>query len=967
MNTKNPTAGVCSTLLTASFFALTAPLTAQIAWTGTGTYTQDFSSFNGTEASLPTGFFAEADESPLPFVPGGAGGTVDGTNSTTGFRTFRLSTSPVDSNKRWFGIFEGSALSDSRLFAEIENTSGSTITALRVRYRTSIWRDGNRENSIRLKYNNSTGGFSSVSDSDVWVAKVNAGGNVAYDGNAPAYSDQRDVVIILPTPLANNATGYLRWQYSTNSGSGSRDGLGITDIQIDAIAEGTPLSWDGGSGDWSDENWAGDAWVTGRKATFAGTGSTLNVDDDFVVNGIQFNSTGWTLADNGGVLVLAGSVNIPTSGHTATINADLEGVDLVKNGAGTLVLGGNADLTGDLKLFAGTVRIGSGFTISNTARVDLGNNTTLDLDGNDLIVRGLNGAESGVIDIDGAILTLVQNGGGTSYRGAITGDGDIIKSGTGEQEFQDEVKTYTGDTVIDQGTLAVTLNGIMTNTAGIYVNGPETIANPTGYGELLLNRDETYLFGSALGSAPAITLEGGWIASDTDIVATLANPIVLNAPAGVDDDAQGRPDLGNQIYARGATGLLELSGAITGTGGFRKQAQGELILSNAGNTYSGGTNIRRGTLTIPSGGSLGAGPLLFTNDEEARTLNLEEDATVSLLDGNSPDPDEMGENNAFLVIASGVTLTVDQAEDVFFDGDLSEWVENSTRFQGEISGAGDFVKDGKGYLSFSRYAKILTGAVSINEGVLDVSAPAALAAVSEINVAQGGQLRLATNGTGVSYAFGGPINLGSTQRATGTDLILGRGFGILGGLRYDPASGVHSATISSAIVVTAAADIHVNGADKTLTLAGTFSGSGDLTRTGGGTVVFTGTASGYTGDITLDNGITLIGTGATLGSGIDITVNNGASLGGGGSVGGGVTYEDGSFADFDLAGGNQTLAVSGGVTVASGDTLTIRGANASGGRTVTIAAGSISASGATITAPGSASVVVGATSIVVTY
>jgi autotransporter-associated beta strand protein len=898
MKTTRKSFGAASALLVASILAL-PPLTAQIAWTGVGTYTQDFSGFNGTEASLPTGFFAEADESPLPFVPGGSGGTVDGTNSTTGFRTFRLTTSPVDPDKRWFGIFEGAALSDSRLFAEIENTSGAPITALRVRYRTSIWRDGNRQNSIRLKYNNSTGGFSSVPDSDVWVPSVNAGGNIAYDGNDSAYSSQRDVIITLPTPLPNNSTGYLRWQYSTNTGSGSRDGLGITDIQIDAISEGIARTWDGGSANWSTTNWDGGSWIAGRKATFIDPSDTVSVNGNFVVNGIQFSANNVTLSNGGGALALAGSVTIGNASHTATINADIVGADLVKNGLGTLVLGGDADLSGDLKLFAGTVRIGSTFSISNTARVDLGNNTTFDLDGNDLTVRGLNGAESGTVDIDGAILTLVQNGSGTSYRGAIIGNGDIIKAGSGEQEFQDAVKVYSGETVVEQGTLAVTLNGIMTHTAAITVNGPETELDPTGYGELLLNRDETYLFGSALGSAPSITLDGGWLATDSGVIATLENPVVLEVPVGVDLDAQGRPDLGNQIYARGATGLLELTGAITGTGGFRKQGQGELILSSSANTYSGGTNVRNGTLTVPAGGSLGSGPLLFTNDEDTRTLILEENATVSLLDGNSPDPAEMGVNNAFLEIASGKTLTVDQAEDVFFDAELEEWVEINTRFQGDILGAGNFVKDGLGYLSFSRYAKTLTGSVSINEGVLDVSAPAALASVSAINVAQGGQLRLATNGTGVSYAFGGPLNLGSTQRATGGDLQDDRGFGILGGLRYDPASGVNSATLSSAIVVTANADIHVNGVDKTLTHSGAFSSSGtyDLARTGGGTFVLTGMASGYNGTLTLLNGATVINT--TLGNtttpvsitvGYTVDAAAPASLSGTGQVNGDVNY-----------------------------------------------------------------------------
>lgn len=54
-------------LLSASLLAFN-PLAAQIAWNGSGTYTQDFSGFNGTSGSLPDGFFAEAEQSsPLSF------------------------------------------------------------------------------------------------------------------------------------------------------------------------------------------------------------------------------------------------------------------------------------------------------------------------------------------------------------------------------------------------------------------------------------------------------------------------------------------------------------------------------------------------------------------------------------------------------------------------------------------------------------------------------------------------------------------------------------------------------------------------------------------------------------------------------------------------------------------------------------------------------------------------------------
>ncbi|RRJ96430.1 hypothetical protein Ga0100231_021420 [Opitutaceae bacterium TAV4] len=908
-------------LLSASLLAFN-PLAAQIAWNGSGTYTQDFSGFNGTSGSLPDGFFAEAEQSSPPFVPGGAGGTVTGSDGTIGFRTFRDPASTEDLNKRWFGILEGSGLGDSRLFAEIKNTSGNAITALRVKYRAAIWRDGARENSIRLKYNTSTGGFSSVPDSDVWVAPINAGGNIAYDGNLPAYSSQREVVIVLPSPLANNATAYLRWQYSTNSGSGTRDGLGITDIEIEAVPTGgVQLPWDGGNGNWSSANWDGDNWISGRKAVFSNANNTISVNGNFVVNGIEFGATNVALANGSGNLLFSGTVNIPNSAHTATITATINGADLVKQGAGTLVLGGNANLTGDLKVYEGAVNTASTFTVSNTARVDLGNSTTFKLGGN-LTVRGLTGSESGTVNIDGAVLTLKQEGSNVSYRGAIIGNGDIIKTGVGLQEFQTTTKAYTGETAIVQGTLAVTRNGILTHTEAIKVYGPAT-EDENGndnldYGELLLNRDGLYTFGSALTNLPIITLDGGWLATDTNLVVTLANPVVLVIPTGADLDAQGRPDLGNQIFARGATGSLTLNGAITGEGGFRKQGQGTLTLASAGNTYTGGTNVRNGTLVVPATGSLGSGPLLFTNDEDTRTLILNADSTVSLLDGNSPDPAEAGVNNAFLQIASGKTLTVNQADDVYYDDEVGEWVENDTRFQGDITGAGNFVKSGRGYLRFSRYAKTLTGTVTVSQGVLDVSAPAALASVASITVEQGGQLRLSTNGEGVEYGFGGLVYLGSTQRAIGGNVQDDRGLGILGGLRYDPAAGVHSATLFSGVVVTANSDIHVDGQEKVFTLAGDLSSTGsyDLTRTGGGTVVITGTATGYAGTFTLLNGATVINTVlGQIGGEVDITVGATvgaaapASLSGTGAVVGSVAYAS-----------NATIVVDGSTPV-----LTING------------------------------------------
>lgn len=944
MNTKNKS---LSLALLAAIAALPGTTALHAAYPLATPYTEDFGAYLGTAGSLPANFTVDyvAPSSPYQGTGDGSGATIN-----SGLWAF------TNSNGTGFGILEGDQgagdLGDTRLFLQIVNDTGAPVYRLKVTYKVQIWRDGPRRNSIRLKYNTSTGGFSSLPDLANTPAPVDAGGNIAYDGNDSAYYTAVTAEFNLPAPLADTATAYLRWQYSTASGSGRRDGLAITDIRVESVAVGTDKNWTGGAGTWNPSggtDWSSGAWNNSGNynAVFGGSVGTVTLGGDIVATDLKFASSGYTIAGSD-ELTVNGRIDV-ASGLVASITAPIAGSGaLLKTGAGTLELGGANLFSGTLSIAEGTVKATADDTLPAGPTVQLSDIGVLDLNGHDLTIGGLQGDATGEVVVPSGSVLTIDTTGNFAYKGDVSGAGDVVKSGAGRQRFRNQPKTYTGGTIVENGTLEFTENAT-SSTSGILVSGNNI--DDANVSELLLTTDAN-ASSFTLGTG-TITLNDGQLAVE-DKEFEITNDIAL-----VGDS--------NGIYVRGADGYLAIDGVISGTGGFLKQGQGTLYLYEA-NSYTGPTNIRNGLLTIDGPNALGAGPLLFTNEESNRYLELYADATVSKLDGNSPDPDDGGTGpTAFIYIDDGVTLTVNQAEDVFYDGDLSEWVENKTRFQGDIEGDGDFVKAGKGYLSLSRYEKTLAGVVSIDEGVLDVSAPASLANVSAINVAQGGQLRLATNGTGVGYAFGGPINLGSTQRATGGDLIQGRGFGILGGLRYDPAAGVHNATISSSVVVTAPADIHVNGADKTLFLSGSFSGSGDLLRTGAGTVVFTGSASGYTGDVVLQNGITLVGVGSTLGNGISITVGSGASFGGGGSVGGGVTYEDGSFADFDLAGGNQTLAASGSVTVASGDTLTIRAANASAGRTATIAAGSISASGATITAPGSASVVVGSTTIVVTY
>ena len=94
---------------------------------------------------------------------------------------------------------------------------------------------------------------------------------------------------------------------------------------------------------------------------------------------------------------------------------------------------------------------------------------------------------------------------------------------------------------------------------------------------------------------------------------TLALPLKLDADLTVDVDRNG---------------TLSMEKLIEGPGSLIKTGDGRLLLSNARNTHTGGTVIRRGSLLVmASNGALGAGPVTV---HEAGSLDLEH------VDGTNP-------------------------------------------------------------------------------------------------------------------------------------------------------------------------------------------------------------------------------------------------------------------------------------------------------------------------------------------
>ena len=274
-------------------------------------------------------------------------------------------------------------------------------------------------------------------------------------------------------------------------------------------------------------------------------------------------------------VTLGGSPNrrmtIDTQGHSGRFSGMVDGNGaLVKAGGGTLILAGTANnYGGGTYIQAGTLAIAADGSLGQGMTVTMNDQSTLRLD-NDLSSNrdlNLDGPAGSRMTID----TQSHSGGWT---GLISGAGTLVKAGSGALNLSGGNNSYSGGTVISQGSVLVDADANLGAAAGSL-----TMNNQTA---LRLTAD-----------------------------ASSARQINLDGPAGSQ----------MSIDTQNNTGTF--SGQISGGGALVKEGGGILVLSGA-NSYSGGSIVKAGTLAVNSNAALGA-------DSGALTLN---DQTTLRLDGD---------------------------------------------------------------------------------------------------------------------------------------------------------------------------------------------------------------------------------------------------------------------------------------------------------------------------------------------
>ena len=660
-----------------------------------------------------------------------------------------------------------------------------------------------------LNWNNtSTSSTQAFVDGDIVTFDKSSGGVITLSGT------------VTPANVTVNSLGNYTFESGTLAGDG-----GITKSGNGKLTLSTTNTFTGevvvnaGTLAVTDANALG-ATSTGTRII---SGATFDIS-----NNITLAAEALTLAGTGvaGVGALTGSSGVNTVSGPITLSADTlitsqgtTGLDILTlsgaltGSSSTLSIGGTADTTISGNISGSGLalnKVGDGvLTLSGTNNTYSGGTT---ITGGKIIAT--TGNLYGSIT-DNAILQIDQTTSGT-FAGNITGSGELIKEGTG-------AATLSGTNTVS----TITLNNGTLVIAGSSALPTSGAANVTGGSTLTL---------SAAGTYGASTYTVNLSPTNTSSIALnigSGNAVTLASNLAIKSESQ--------IAVPGASGVLTLSGILSGNGKLLKSDLGKIVISGTNNNFLGNTEIQNGTLTLSAGSSFGSGTLTMNANGGLATLELNESATVSsLISGVSPSA------NSVISIATGKTLTIN---------------ESGTRTYGTAVGSNTFSINGLGGLTMAGSGELIldgtnsyTGLTSVTAGTLTANTSAAIS--SSASVGSNAILNLKDNQTLTSLAGSGEVRIADGKTFT------------LNNSSNQSFSGTFTAAGASSFTKSGSGSLTLSGANTNL--------ARDVTVSAGTVKIANNSALG-SGAVTITSGNVYAASGKTVSN--NITIGNVASSG----------------------------------------------------------------------------------------
>ncbi|WP_265596003.1 autotransporter-associated beta strand repeat-containing protein [Verrucomicrobium sp. BvORR106] len=333
-------------------------------------------------------------------------------------------------------------------------------------------------------------------------------------------------------------------------------------------------------------------WTLSGGAIIFDTAQTANIrlDGGVYESNNTFESGGFTRAVGTG----SGQVQWTANGGGFAANGGALTVNL---GTPSLVWGGTANfLTASGPLIFGSTSADNVVTWQNA--IDLNNTATAS------VVRTITVVNNANSTADYAIMSGVLSTSGT-------GSVNLTKNGSGLLELQ-AANTYSGTTIVNEGTLRLGVANALPATAGLTINalgaGVTATLDLKGFtqnvGAITLGGSTTSSTAQIIDSAGGglLTLGGNVTYSAT------GNPLGALISANVNLGSVSRTfDVGDSTTVVAPAAELTLSGIVSGSTGFIKSGAGRLLLSNNNNTFSGPITITAGVLSFTSIGNVNGG------------------------------------------------------------------------------------------------------------------------------------------------------------------------------------------------------------------------------------------------------------------------------------------------------------------------------------------------------------------------
>ena len=476
-------------------------------------------------------------------------------------------------------------------------------------------------------------------------------------------------------------------------------------------------------------------------------GIVSNSGEAVTINGTSTSAFGALRAGAGGG-TWSGQVTLgdasarlgATAGNTLTVTGSIiDGVGTAlgisgASGTGAVILNPTTSntYTGATSIVRGILRLGknnalpTGTTLDVDAASGVTDASTFDLASfsqtvaalQDTATTSINGKITNSVAASNSILTVNQAV-NTAYDGIIeNGSGSVAltKGGVGSLTLNG-ANTYGGGTILNQGTITVGAAGTLgANSGALSVNNTNTAA----------------------GTAAALNLSTGLDTTVGSLSGTIATPSSGTNTATINTQT-GRSFTVNQTAAG------TYAGVIAGAGSFTLGSLSTNTLTLTGtNTYTGGTILNQGTITVGAAGTLGAstGALSVNNTNTAAgtaaTLNLSTglDTTAGSLSGTVATPSS-GTNTATINTQTGRNFTVNQTA--------------AGTYAGVIAGAGSFTLGSSSTNTLTLTgANTYTSATSISAGTLTISGSGSINTSSGITVNGSGAKLLQTSSVAAS-------------------------------------------------------------------------------------------------------------------------------------------------------------------------------------------------------------------------